>query len=489
MPKIKWINSIKAKLILTLICVILFILCFSLGLNVVFLESYYEESRINKLITIYENIRNNKYDNLAKISQDNNITIYKIEVSKDMNSLYLEYPYNLNKQEVENIENIVKEYYLTEKTDLISIKRQEKDYIVCKMFDPIFESNYLDLFARYDNQIIYIRLNLENILDIVNTANTCLFYISFLAMFEGIVLMTIVSNRFTKPILNLSNIANNMANLNFDEKYTDKREDEIGVLGDSMNTLSKNLKETINNLEKANKQLEEDIKEKEKIDEMRKSFISDVSHELKTPISLIQGYSEGLKYGVTDEESKTFYCDTIIEETEKMNKLVKQLTSLSQIEYGYIKPSLNIFDLKPIVENKLQAMQVLFNEYNINVSSHLYSQNVEMDIYLLDEILNNYLSNAINHIDGNRNINIEFKDIGDNIKIKIFNNGKNIPEEDISKLWIKFYKVDKARTREYGGSGIGLSIVKAILDSVNQNYGCVNKKNGVEFWFTLKKVN
>ena len=223
MKKIKWINSIKARLILTLICIVLFILCFSLGLNMVFLENYYEESRVQKLIEVYENIRYEKYDNLSKIESDNNITIYKLIVSSDKNSLYLDYPSNLSKEEFQNIEDTIKEYYLTEKKDLVSIKYKTDSYIVCKMFDPIIQSNYLDLFARYDNSIIYIRLNMENISEIVNTANTFLLYISFLAMFEGAILMTLVSNKFTKPILKLSKIANNMANLNFKETYNERR--------------------------------------------------------------------------------------------------------------------------------------------------------------------------------------------------------------------------------------------------------------------------
>ena len=490
MKKIKWINSIKARLILTLICIVLFILCFSLGLNMVFLENYYEESRVQKLIEVYENIRYEKYDNLSKIESDNNITIYKLIVSSDKNSLYLDYPSNLSKEEFQNIEDTIKEYYLTEKKDLVSIKYKTDSYIVCKMFDPIIQSNYLDLFARYDNSIIYIRLNMENISEIVNTANTFLLYISFLAMFEGAILMTLVSNKFTKPILKLSKIANNMANLNFKETYDEIREDEVGVLGDSMNKLSNNLQETISNLEKANKQLAEDLKEKEKIDEMRKTFVSDVSHELKTPIALIQGYAEGLKYSIADDESRDFYCQTIIEESEKMNDLVKKITSLSQIEYGYTKVELEKFDIKEIIECKLHTMQLLLEQNNIKLNTHLYSQIVEMDLSLLDEILNNYLSNAINHISGNKILNISFKNYSnDKIKISIFNTGENIPENELENLWIKFYKVDKARTREYGGSGIGLSIVKAILDNINQEYGVLNKKNGVEFWFTLKKVN
>lgn len=490
MKKIKWINSIKARLILTLICIVLFILCFSLGLNMVFLENYYEESRVQKLIEVYENIRYEKYDNLSKIESDNNITIYKLIVSSDKNSLYLDYPSNLSKEEFQNIEDTIKEYYLTEKKDLVSIKYKTDSYIVCKMFDPIIQSNYLDLFARYDNSIIYIRLNMENISEIVNTANTFLLYISFLAMFEGAILMTLVSNKFTKPILKLSKIANNMANLNFKETYDEIREDEVGVLGDSMNKLSNNLQETISNLEKANKQLVEDLKEKEKIDEMQKTFVSDVSHELKTPIALIQGYAEGLKYSIADDESRDFYCQTIIEESEKMNDLVKKITSLSQIEYGYTKVELEKFDIKEIIEYKLHSMQLLLEQNNIKLNTHLYSQIVEMDLSLLDEILNNYLSNAINHISGNKILNISFENYSnDKIKISIFNTGENIPENELENLWIKFYKVDKSRTREYGGSGIGLSIVKAILDNVNQEYGVLNKENGVEFWFTLKKVN
>lgn len=154
------------------------------------------------------------------------------------------------------------------------------------------------------------------------------------------------------------------------------------------------------------------------------------------------------------------------------------------------KLKLEKFDIKEIIEYKLHTMQLLLEQNNIKLNTHLYSQIVEMDLSLLDEILNNYLSNAINHISGNKILNISFENYSnDKIKISIFNTGENIPENELENLWIKFYKVDKSRTREYGGSGIGLSIVKAILDNVNQEYGVLNKENGVEFWFTLKKVN
>lgn len=485
--KIKWINSIQARLILTLLTTILFILCFSLGLNIVFSQTFYENSRISKLIDLYEMVRYEEPNNLDKLSCDNNVTIYKLNVSEDNTTLSMNYPNDLSPIEFENLEDTIKEYYINGKTDLVSVITKTDTYIICKMLDPILESNYLDLFARYEDKIIYIRLNLENIADIVETTNTLLIYISFLAIFEGCILMIIVSNRFTKPILSLSKIANNMASLKFDEKYLETREDEIGVLGTSINFLSQNLQDTIQNLEKANHQLEQDLKEKEKIDEMRKSFISDVSHELKTPIALIQGYAEGLKYGIEDNESREFYCDTIIDESEKMSQMVKKLTSLSQIEYGYAKSNPIILDIKDVIENKLQTMKFLFEEHFVKTEYELFHQNVYVDEFLLDEILNNYLSNAIHHIDGEHNLKIWMENKKNYIKISFFNNGNNIPEEELEKIWIKFYKVDKARTREYGGSGIGLSIVKAIMESIKQNCGCYNREDGVVFWFTLPK--
>lgn len=487
MKKIPWFNSIQSRLILILLCTILFILCFSLGINTVFLQPYYETTKINTLINIYEMVRFNDDLDLNKLCSDNNITLYKLEVSKDETTLSLEYPLSLNEKDFKHIEDTIKEYYITPKEGVISVIEKTDTYVVCKMLDPILNSKYLDLFARYDNQIIYIRLNIENISETLEIANTFLLYVSFLAMFEGSLIMILISNRFTKPILDLAKITNNLSNLDFSKKYIDERDDEIGILGDSINKLSTDLQETIISLETANKQLEEDLKEKEKIDEMRKSFISDISHELKTPIALIQGYSEGLKYSIADEDSKEFYCNTIIEESEKMDSLVKKLTSLTQIEYGYTKVNLTTFDIKDVIENKLLTMKVLFEQKDIQLISNTYSQLVEMDEELLDEVLNNFLSNALNHIDDNKLIKVSFENLNDKIKINIFNTGKHIPESEIDNLWIKFYKIDKARTREYGGSGIGLSIVKAILTSVNQNYGCENIENGVQFWFTLKK--
>ena len=220
---------------------------------------------------------------------------------------------------------------------------------------------------------------------------------------------------------------------------------------------------------------------------MRKEFLDNVSHELKTPIALIQGYAEGLKENISeDSESREFYCDVIMDEAGKMNKLVKNLLTLNQLESGKDETVMERFDIVSLINGVLQTMDIMVQQKEakvvFNETEPIY---VWADEFKTEEVVTNYTSNALNHLDGERTVEIKILPLGDRIRISVFNTGQPIPEEDIPNLWNKFYKVDKARTREYGGSGIGLSIVKAIMEDMNQEYGVQNYDNGVEFWFTL----
>ena len=279
-----------------------------------------------------------------------------------------------------------------------------------------------------------------------------------------------------------------MSNHDFNAKYESGGEDEIGVLGQNFNKMSKELEQTISELKTANNELQKDIEKKERIDDMRKEFLSNVSHELKTPIALIQGYAEGLKECINDEaESRDFYCEVIIDEAAKMNNMVKKLLTLNQLEFGNDQISMECFDLTELVRGVVNSAQLLADQKDAQI---LFVQDTSVyvwgDEFKIEEVVTNYVSNAINHIDGERKIEIKMQRREGHIRLSVFNTGKPIPEEDIDKIWIKFYKVDKARTREYGGSGIGLSIVKAIMESMNQKFGVKNYENGVEFWFELE---
>jgi signal transduction histidine kinase len=251
--------------------------------------------------------------------------------------------------------------------------------------------------------------------------------------------------------------------------------------------MSRQLERTITELKAANLELQKDIEKKERIDEMRKEFVSNVSHELKTPIALIQGYAEGLKEGVNDDpESNEWYCEVIMDEAAKMNNMVKKLLNLNQLEFGNNQISMEHFDLSALLDGVLSSFQYMFEQKDVNlIVNKPDTLMVWADEFMIEEVISNYVSNALNHVNGAKVITVEAQSIDGRAVISVKNTGPLIPEDALDKVWIKFYKVDKARTREYGGSGIGLSIVKAIMDSHNKPYGVYNNEDGVTFWFEL----
>ena len=284
-----------------------------------------------------------------------------------------------------------------------------------------------------------------------------------------------------------------MANLDFSHKYiVTKEDDEINELGKSINEMSNKLEKTINQLRNTNIELEKDIEKKSKIDEMRKSFISDVSHELKTPIALIQGYSEGLLENVnTDEESRKFYAEVILDETNKMDKMVKQLLELTKLEYEKREFNDRVFNIVELEKEIVRTSQVMINDKNTKVLFETDEKiNVFADDMYISQVITNYLTNAIKHVkevDGQNYIkvtNLIYED-RKKVRVNIFNTGENISKENLNRIWNRFFKVDEARNRNDGGSGIGLSIVRAIMNNYGNDYGVENKENGVEFYFEM----
>ncbi|MCI9651962.1 MAG: GHKL domain-containing protein [Lachnospiraceae bacterium] len=308
----------------------------------------------------------------------------------------------------------------------------------------------------------------------------------------GGVIVWFVSTKITKPILELNRISEKMVHLDFEAKYEGGARNEIGLLGENINKLSASLERSISELKTANNELQKDIERKEQIDAMRREFLANVSHELKTPIALIQGYAEGLSEGVNDDpESRSFYCEVIVDEASRMNNMVKKLLTLNQLEFGNDVVAMERFDVAALVKNYVQSAGILTRQNEITVRMEEYGPVYAWgDVYKTEEVFMNYFSNAVNHcraVAGNSDklIVVSLEQREGKVRIGVFNTGQPIPEESVPHLWEKFYKVDKARTREYGGSGVGLSIVKAIMESMNQKYGVENYNNGVLFWFEL----
>ena len=223
------------------------------------------------------------------------------------------------------------------------------------------------------------------------------------------------------------------------------------------------------------------------LDASREEFVANVSHELKTPIALVQGYAEGLKENISeDPESREFYCDVIMDEASKMNQMVKNLLTLNQLEFGNDEVEFARFDIAALVRGVIASCDILIQQAGASVD-FVSEEKVYVwgDEFKTEQVVRNYLTNAIHHVDNEKRIEVRIVSSDGKVRVSVFNSGKPIPEEDVPKLWDKFYKVDKAHTREYGGNGIGLSIVKAIMESFHQGYGVRNFDNGVEFWFEL----
>ena len=475
------LSSVKAKLFMTLSSTILLIILFLIVVNNFALEKFYLYKKQNTLKTVYESI-NNYYktpgqDNdiqteLEKLSIKNNFDI----LIKDNNGINL---YTTNKNfstVIGSINDILDRINTSGGKELES----NDNYTIKKQRDIKNGLTYMMLSGKMENgYFLYIRIPLNSIQDSVSISNNFLLMMAGFTILIASIMVTIVSKKFTEPILELNNIAKKMSNLDFSQKYqvTNAR-DEINNLGRSINTMSD--------------KLERDIEEKSKIDEMRKTFISDVSHELKTPIALIQGYSEGLLENVnSDEESRKFYAEVILDETNKMDKLVKQLLELMKLEYGKREFNNKEFNILELEKEVIRKTQVMIDEKQAEIKfDNIGDIQVFADDFYIEQVLTNYLTNAIKNvkeIDGEKYIRIsnEINKEKNKVCIKVFNTGDKISEENLNRIWNRFYKADESRHREDGGTGIGLAFVKAIMGNYDNKYGVRNLENGVEFYFEL----
>lgn len=385
----------------------------------------------------------------------------------------------------------VSQYILGRDDGQRTILKQHDNYMIQKTFDPRNKTYYLESWGFFsDNGTVFIMtMPLAGIEESAKISNQFLMYSGIAVILAASVLLYFTTRRITSPIHKLSDLSEQMSKLDFDAKYVDSRHaaEEISTLGNSMNALSDRLKETIEELKTANQELQLDIEQKIQVDELRKDFIADVSHELKTPIALIQGYAEGLTEGMAeDKESRDYYCEVIADEANKMNKMVKQLLALTALEFGREQVEMARFNLTELIAGVISNAGILLRQKGISLEfDGSIPYYVWGDEFQIEEVVTNYLSNAINHAEGANRILVGIEKNGGEVRAWVFNTGTNIPEADLPNLWNKFFKVDKARTRAYGGSGIGLSIVKAIIERHHKAYGVRNLDGGVEFWFTL----
>lgn len=439
-------NSYKKIYIVVTIVALLLISGIWIVIQGPFLDDYYQNKKISSMKDSYSEIK--KAAKKFGFNSDEFDIVFRKSIEKDNVEIVI------RDNESSNLKVSTNEYeilafdlmsYIFGRPANISDEEIEiaEDYEVHYVVDTKTQFSYIDMWGRIDDEILFLmRSPVEGIRESINVAK------GFLTI---VVVVLTVALVFSIILF-------------------------IRAL-------------TILELRSKNAQLEKDIQQKEYLERMRSEFLSNVSHELKTPLAIVQGYAEGLTdLADGDADTTRYYCDVILDETSKMNQIVQKLININRIEFGEIKHTYESFDIVSMIGDYVCSSEILLSNNAITFEMPDYEPIiVYSDANSIEEVINNYFSNAIHYATNEKIIKVTIEEVDEYIKVYIYNSGEKIPEESIPHLFEKFYKVDAARTREYGGSGVGLSIAKALLDSLEEEYGVKNVSGGVEFFFTVHR--
>lgn len=530
-------HSLSRKLILVFSAILLMVIALNTMINALLLEKVYRNRKISAMQELYEIIERQYSDNASEddikstVSEvlsyenlrvfiwdgDNNIIITSLPISpsnENKENAEIEREPREKKTNGESAEenelaenfrhfprqapsegkkhNIPSAAFIFEAHVAPNDNIYECDDYSIVMFEDFNSLGQKSLCLRGslpENRRILIQMPIAPISESAAISNTLMLAVGIIMLVIGILVVSITSRTIARPVKELSEIADSMQNLDFSRKYIGRSRDEIGSLGASINSLSSKLEETINELYEKNEQLKKDIELKSRIDTMRKEFIANASHELKTPVALISGYAEGLRDNVaSDEESRRIYTDVIIDETERMDHIIHQMLDLMELDNAQEMLKNENISLSDLTEDAINSCSLLAKNKGVTIECvNTGDPNVYGDYWRIYQAVINYITNAVNHVDEKGIIKVSIEDKGSKVRFSVYNSGKNIPEEEMNNIWERFYKVDKAHTRAYGGTGLGLSIVRSVIELHGGEYGVINKPEGVEFYFVISK--
>lgn len=483
-------KSLKNKLFLAILLVLVFNVIVSAILGTSLFNRLYTKSKINSLKNSAENIKNGYIsENIEKTveeiinseTQNMIICIFKLDTETAVGQIeyYSRQKYfNINPFDNE-ISHLIDILY---KNNAFNELKNNKYYIQ-NLETSRREINIVVLSNIKDNTYILIQTPIQFINDISSSAVKYSLLISVISLLIAAIIMYFVADKTTRPIRQLQVIADKISNLDFSEKSNILSNDEVGLLSQSINNMSDKLKEYV-------EQLKEDLIKLEKADKMTKQFLTNVSHDFKTPLTLIMSYSEALiDMEDIDEATKKEYLNIIISEGNKMSVFVQQLLKLSQLETGQIKLEKSNFSINEIIEETINNNSITARNRNINIEKNI-SHNciVYADYSRIEQVFQNLYENALKYCYSGGYINVStLIEHNNKCKISVFNTGDQISDEDLENIFVSFYRADKSR-KNMGSYGLGLAIVKSIMDMHNEDFGVKNCQDGVEFWFELENV-
>lgn len=341
--------------------------------------------------------------------------------------------------------------------------------------------------------IVAVRVIVGAIEDSIHISNIFLLLISIIFLFLALIITYYFSKRFTKPIIEMQQITTRLRELDFSQTYQSKvkEEDELGMLGENINKLSTALSRALSELKTKNEQLVVELEKERQLDSLRRTFISNVSHELKTPLAIIESYAEGIQLGIAQTpEKQEMYSNIIIEEISHMTNLLDSILDLSQIEAGVLKLTNNHFSLKTQIRKVIQAHEVVADKKECKLIFNTVDKEdiIDADSMRVQQVIRNFVKNAINHAEIGTDIIIDETIKHGKVYVSVKNVGIELTDVEIKNIWNQFYKKDTSRTinRVLKQHGLGLSIVKGVLDLYpDAVYGTNRTGNGMSFWFAL----
>lgn len=496
-------TSIKTKFFLVLFGIVILFVSLTILFNTLFLKSYYtskKEAMLTECFNYISSLTFNEHDigkRLESLEENKNIEILIIDYRRRVffcskgipDALFIPVDESGDFDIRWFREWLMPEDYESGSVEIFTSKPQ-----LGWRYNEELAAQYLSLYAKstktFDNTAypFYIIINtpMAAIEDGVEIANRFALIIGMVTILIGSIVTFFLGNQLTKPILKINQTARKISQLDFSETLAINSRDELGELAGSVNILSNELESKINELSLANEKLKEDIKVKTKIDFMRRELISNVSHDLKTPLSIILGYCEGLQANVNSDD-REYYCSVIEDEAMHMSRIVSTLLKLAELESGTDSLEMSRFSLTELARDRFEKISYLIKEHSITTDFHADGDFfINADRFKIEDVLNNLLSNAIHHSPDGGHISLLLKREDDNVVCSVFNRGEHIPDDSIDLIWESFYKVDKSRTRSYGGSGLGLKIVSTILNSHGAQYHAENVDSGVCFSFRMK---
>lgn len=483
----------KESIFFYVLKMMLFLLFFNF-LGVIFfcltiLDNFFVSNQNEIFQTLYEDIRNiddfnvnsKEFKDLIDKTRYNNCIIEVYDTNTNTR-LYSPYVYDSNVFSSTN-SKVIFDSIIGEGENCCYIYNDdaEKYYLINSLNNQ--NNKYSMLIRESDNIYILVQTSTDSVENYKQLLYKSIIYCFALASTLGIIPAFLLSKNMLKNINSIKNVAKKISENDFSEECKLDKFGEFYELSFYINKMSHSLETQLYEITEKNKILNEDIERRKLLEETQKDFVSNVSHELKTPIAIISGYVEGLKYGlVSSDDEKNEYYETILKECNRMTNIIKQLLNLSTLESGKEL----IFEQVDLSE----MLNVLISKYKVKHKDRIFINSVNdnligyCDYDEIERVIINYLDNAIKYSEGQ--LEIRAFNEGNYVYIGVHNDG-HINEEELEKIWDRFYRIDKSHKRNENSTGLGLSIVKAIMQKHKMPFGAKNVNNGVEFYIKIKK--